>query len=137
MRKFLWICVVLVFMAACQSNTYGKKKPADLISRDTLVMALKDLSLIESHIQDKYVHVGVFKGLMKRSGEQVLKTYRLTPYRFEETMDYYGSHQLMLQSVYTQVLDSLNKEASKMPEDSFRAPDSTGLPNLPGFPGRP
>ena len=137
MRKFLWISGVFVLMTACQSNTYGKKKPADLISRDTLVMVLKDLSLIESHIQDKYVHVGVFKDLMKRSGEQVLKSFHLTPKRFEETMDYYGSHQIMLQSVYTQVLDSLNKEASKIPEDSFRTPDSIGLPNLPGFPGRP
>lgn len=137
MSRLLWISTLALLVVACQSNTYGKKEPEDLIARDTLVMVLKDLSLIESHIQDTYVNVGVFKDLMKRSGEQLLQEYHLTPERFEQTMDYYGSHQLMLQGIYTQVLDSLNKQASTLPEDAFKVQDTNVIPNIPGFPGRP
>jgi len=137
MKFSVLITCIMILLVSCQSETYGKKAPKDLVSRDTMVMVLKELSLIESHIQDTYVHVGVFKDVMIRSGENILKKYNLSPERFEQTMDYYGTRQELLKGVYVQVLDSLNRDASKLPEETFRIPDTSKMSFPPGFPGRP
>jgi hypothetical protein len=125
MSRLLWISTLVLLVVACQSNTYGKKAPEDLIARDTLVMVLKDLSLIESHIQDVYAQNGIYKDIMRRSGDTVLSKYRLTADRLERSLDYYGSRQSDMESIYNQVLDSLNKEASKLPDNSFQIVDSS------------
>jgi hypothetical protein len=137
MKLGVLISFIIILLFSCQSETYSKKAPDDLISRDTMIMVLKELSLIESHIQDKYLHVRVFKEVMIRSGEHILKKYDLSTERFEVTMDYYGTRQERLKEMYVQVLDSLNKEASKLPQDAFRSSDTSNLIFLPGFPGRP
>lgn len=90
----------------------GAPKPANLIPRDTMVMVLKDMTLIESHIQTKYMHVSHFQETMKKSGKLVLDQYNLSHSRYEESMDYYGSRQEQMQSIYAEILDSLNHLAS-------------------------
>jgi len=137
MIKTITVIALFIVLASCQTDTYGKKRPEDLVSRDTLVMVLTELSLIESHIQDTYIHVGVFKDVMKRSGDLILSKYGLTSSRFESTVDYYGTRQEELESIYNQVLDSLNKEASRLPDESFRVPDTSRSLLLQGLPGSP
>lgn len=113
----LIICCVCIF--SCTENNYSVSRPKNLVSRDTFISVLKELSIVESHVQDNYIHVGAYKDLMKKSGEVILKKYRITPERFEQTMDFYGTHQDEMISVYEQVLDSLNKEASRLPQDTL------------------
>lgn len=137
MKLSVLIPCLFILLFSCQSETYSKKAPKDLVSRDTMIMLLKELSLIESHIQDKYAHVGVFKEVMIRSGEHILKKYDLSPERFEHTMDYYGTRQELLKEIYVQVLDSLNKDASKLPEDAFKNSETFKTPFPSRFPGRP
>ena len=133
MRYFLCLHIVLLF-SSCQTDYYGNKRPSDLIPRDTFVLILEELSLVESHVQDTYTHVGVYKDLMKKSGESILDKYHVDPNRFERTMDYYGTRQEELQSIYSQVLDSLNKEASALPEEKSAIQDSSNTPLLMRLP---
>lgn len=108
----LVICFTLFFLvAACSDGMSGISKPNDLIPRDTMVMILKDMSLLESHIQAKYIHVSRFQETMKRSGKKLLDAYGVSHDRFDRSMDYYGSRQEEMQSIYTEILDSLNSEA--------------------------
>jgi hypothetical protein len=108
----LVICFILFFLvAACSDGMSGISKPNDLIPRDTMVMILKDMSLLESHIQAKYTHVSRFQETMKRSGKKLLDTYGVSHDRFDRSMDYYGSRQEEMLSIYTEILDSLNSEA--------------------------
>lgn len=87
----------------------GAPKPNNLIPRDTMVMVLKDMTLMESHIQTKYIHVSHFQETMKKSGKLILDQYHLSHRRYEESMDYYGSRQDQMQSIYAEILDSLNR----------------------------
>jgi hypothetical protein len=80
-------------------------------------MVLKDMTLIESHIQSKYLHVSRFQKTMNMSGKKILDHYSIKHKRFEESMEYYGSRQEEMQSIYAQILDSLNKEASLLSKD--------------------
>lgn len=111
MRSILFLLTLFVF-SSCSDLMEGTPKPDDLIPRDTMVMVLKDMTLIESHIQTKYMHVSHFQKTMKASGKQILDAYHLSHKRYEESMDYYGSRQDQMQSIYVEILDSLNHLAS-------------------------
>jgi hypothetical protein len=94
-------------------------------------MVIRDLTLIESHIQMKYEGVSVFKELMERSGEHVLANYNVSTERFESSIDYYGSRQEMMQQIYSRVLDSLNVMSGK--NGIEKSDTSKNLPAVPGF----
>ncbi|MEN9998074.1 MAG: hypothetical protein RI922_1064 [Bacteroidota bacterium] len=111
MKKVITSCLLLTLLVACTGEMSGISKPNDVIPRDTMVMILKDMSLLESHIQAKYIHVSRFQETMKRSGKKLLDGYHVSHDRFNRSMDYYGSRQEEMQSIYAEILDSLNREA--------------------------
>ncbi len=115
--KYFFILIGICFINSCTNSVEGKAKPENLIPRDTLVMVLKDMTLIESHIQSKYLHVSKFQKTMKLSGKKVLDHYSITHKRFEESMEYYGTRHEEMQSIYSQILDTLNKESSLLSKD--------------------
>lgn len=115
--KILSILLCSVIFIACSSNVDGKAEPDNLIPRDSIVLILKDLIVIEAHVQTKYVHVSQYHKLMTKSGLEVLKKYHVSHDRFESSIDYYGSRQEMMQSIYAEILDSLNRQASMIGRD--------------------
>ena len=132
MRNLILFSFFLLFFASCRDEIAGKSKPDGLVPKDTMVMLLKDLTLLESHVQVKYQQVSVFKETMRASGNEILKRYQMNESRFERSIDYYMSRQTEMQEIYSQVLDSLNRLAGKIVlKDSA---ESTQLkPTLPGF----
>lgn len=138
MRKTgLFILALLFIFSACRDEVAGRVQPDDLIPTDTMVMVLKDLTLIESHIQMKYVQVTTYKETMKKSGQVIMDKYRISRERFEASMDYYGTRQLEMQDIYARVLDSLNLMSGKIvPDQGIKkeqslSPDSAQ--HLPAF----
>lgn len=65
---------------------------------------------------------------MQLSGNRILKKYHISDSRFERSIDYYGSRQEQMQSIYTEILDSLNKDASVYSKD-LKSGDSIFLKN--------
>ena len=115
--KYFFLLLIIFQISSCSDTIKGKPTPENLIPRDSLVMVLKDMTLIESYIQTKYLHVSRFHKTMNMSGKKILNQYSISHKRFEESMEYYGSRQEEMQSIYSQVLDSLNKEASLLRKD--------------------
>jgi hypothetical protein len=117
----------------------GFQQPKDLVPRDTTVMILKEISLVESYVQNKYSHVAVFKELMKNSGNEILKKFHVSRVRFENSIDFYASQQELMRSIYSEVLDSLNVEASKISEEVLKESNSNPVhaPKLFGIPEHP
>lgn len=123
--------LLLLILISCTDNRVLVSEPKNLIPEDTMVLVLRDLTLIESHIQTKYEGVAVFKELMERSGEHVLVKHKVNAVRFENSIDYYGSRQELMQQIYSRVLDSLNVMSGKV---GIEKKDSSGvLPQVPGF----
>jgi hypothetical protein len=135
-QSYLLFLSIFLF-SACKDELSGKDEPKNLIPADTMVLALKDLTLIESHIQMTYLQVSVYKETMKKSGQLVLDKYHLTKDRFEASMDYYGSRQLVMQDIYAKVLDSLNIMSGRIIVDSTELRKQNQLgdtsANLPAF----
>ena len=134
--KLISIFILLLGCFSCTESMNGFQQPKDLVPRDTTVMILKEISLVESYVQNKYSHVAVFKELMKNSGNEILKKFHVSRVRFENSIDFYASQQEIMRSIYSEVLDSLNVEASKISEEVLKESNSNPVhaPKLFGIP---
>lgn len=110
--RFGLFLVGFILLQACSNSNGVISKPDNLIARDTMVMVLKELSLVESYVQTEYVHVSKYQKTMILSGDKILEKYHISRKRLNASMDYYGSHQEEMQAIYTEILDSLNRDVS-------------------------
>jgi hypothetical protein len=113
MKKILGLFGILL-MFSCTDQIGAKPEPSDLIEKEKFVQIIKELSLVESHVQLKYGHVSRFQETMIMSGKAIFKRYKVTPKQFEMSMDYYASHQTQMQEIYAEVLELLNQESGKL-----------------------
>lgn len=128
--RILSIVIVILTVVSCRDEVSLVAKPKALVPEDTMVMLLKDMTVIESHIQMRYGQASVYKELMEKSGKEILQKYSVSEERYESSLEYYGSRQLEMQAIYSRVIDSLNlmsgkisanpeKEKDKLPENSI------------------
>jgi hypothetical protein len=133
--------MTIVILLSCSDGVKGFKEPEDLIPRDTMVMILKDLTLIEAHVQNKFNSVDQYRETMLLSGNNIIEKYSVTRSRLDRSMDYYGSRQEVLAGIYSEILDSLNREATiYSPERSVKNDSVSGVGTAAGRPpvlGRP
>jgi hypothetical protein len=126
-HRWIWAVVFMLFsLSSCSEGMVGISKPADLIPRDSMVSILQQMTLIEAHIQTNYSHVSRFQGIMKNSGEKVLKKFAVSPSRYASSFDYYCSRQKEMQSIYAEVLDSLNRFSGLQEEKMIDSLNSKG-----------
>ena len=108
------IIIFIVFLASCKEGLKSVPKPKNLISKDTMVMVLKDLSVLEAHIKLKYPRINENYKTIEKSGNNILKNYHLDTSRFDASMKYYGSNQAEMQEIYSQIIDSVNREHTEL-----------------------
>lgn len=128
LKHYLLILLSILALFSCSESFSGYPEPKDIIPRDTMVILLKDLTMIEAHVQNKLNSVDQYQRTMILSGNDVLKKYGVSRDRLDRSMDYYGSHQEILSGIYTEILDSLNLEASMFDPAQMTNKDSAALP---------
>lgn len=102
MMKLLYITVLLVLIS-CTDKMDLLPEPANLIPEDKMKSVLKDLVILESHVQQKYVQVNRFYEVMVRSGDSLFADYGYTREQFESSMNYYASNQDKMIEMYTEI----------------------------------
>ena len=110
MIKIFSFLFLIILTNSCSSEIKRKDPPKDLIPKDSMVLILKDLTLIESHIKSKQPIVFYNGEAMKKSGIKVLENYNIDTLRFGNSFDYFGSYQNEIKSIYSAIIDSVNKE---------------------------
>lgn len=137
MRKLIGIICILLIITGCRDEVNSSSAPKDLIHRDTIVQVLCEMMLIESHVKMKYQSVSRYHRLMKKSGDKVLDKFHLKHDRYDRSMSYYGGNKTEMQSIYAEVLDSLNRMSGKLEQRGVRALPLTKDTNnhLPGILG--
>lgn len=123
--------VLICLLASCRDEVKGFDSTDNLVPRDTMVMLIKDMSLLESHVQMKYIQVNRYHKTMKKSGDIILKKYQVSPERYESSLNYYGSHQEEMQSIYSQVLDSLNRMSNQIDAKDTIQQSENGVRKMP------
>lgn len=113
MKGFLGI-MSLIFLMGCSSEIERKPEPKNLIPKSEMIVVIREMVKLESHIQAKYAQVSAYNKVMVQSGDSLLRSYDLTKERFESALDYYGSRQDLMEEIYTQALEDLNKELGEL-----------------------
>lgn len=122
MRFFAFVLVMV--LSGCSSHIQKPDAPDDLIGRDSMVTILRELVVLEAHVELRYQQVQNYQKLMTASGKACLKHFHVTPERFGRSYDYYVSRQQELQSIYSEVLDSLNREVNQLQAEGIRDVDT-------------
>jgi hypothetical protein len=123
--KLVLALIGIVLLAGCAGSIRQPDPPDDLIGRDSMVVVLRELVVLESYLQTRYQSVNRYYKVMTASGKICLKKYHITPDRFERSYNYYVSRQPELQGIYTEVLDSLNREATEIGVKTTKTDDTT------------
>ncbi|MDG1330948.1 MAG: DUF4296 domain-containing protein [Crocinitomicaceae bacterium] len=105
---------LLVLIASCSRTIERVPEPNGLIPKDKMVTVVKDMMILESHIQANYGQVGMYYKVMQRSGDSLLATFNLDRKTYEASIDYYGSRQDEMQEIYTESLEKMNEELGKL-----------------------
>lgn len=117
----------LFLLVACSGDITLPDPPEDLIERDSMVVVMRDLVVIESLVQTRYQNINTFYKVMSASGKKCLAKYHITPERFERSYDYYVTREKELQSIYAEVIDSLNREVSELSVKAAKANDTVAV----------
>lgn len=113
MNKIYFFALLLVCIG-CSSEVKRIAAPDELIPKDTMVMVLKDLMVLESHVKLKFPSVNQHYKIMRKSGDLILKKYHMDSARFDASLDYYGSRQDVMQEINSLILDEVNQEVTKL-----------------------
>jgi len=106
--------LVLLAVCGCSSGIQKPAAPKDVIARDSMVVVLRELVVLEAHAETRYQRVQNYYKMMDATGKACLEKHHISPDRFSRSFDYYASHQEELQSIYTEVMDSINMEVNRL-----------------------
>lgn len=134
-------------LMACSSDD----KPKDLIAEDKMAIALTDIHLLESYVND--LHLGnVDSSLVvyQKMKVDTLKKYGLDSANFNRSLKYYIMNPDLLKDIYTEVKNNLEAKkkkisdleakknkalANKQKTSQKKILDSLKLKAIPGFKG--
>lgn len=108
------LVISLLFLVSCSDGIPRIEEPDDLIPREKMVPLLTELVKLEAYITDEYGNITQYHKVMINSGDSLVKAHGFTKDQLEGSMDYYGSRQDEMQSIYKDVLEALNKELGEL-----------------------
>jgi len=111
----IWrVAIFTLIVTSCTDEIPRVEEPQNLIPREKLVMVLSDLVKLEGHITNLYTQVHRHHKIMTNSGDSLLQVHGFSKDQFDDALAYYGSRQEEMQSIYSEVLDDLNKELGEL-----------------------
>jgi hypothetical protein len=116
MKKVIFYLMIWGGLFSCERREIVIYPPDDLIPVDSFTPVLRDLMVLEAHIQGKYVQLHHYADIMLESADSLFADYGITADRFERSLMFYGQQQDLLDSMYTQIIDTLNLRMAKLPE---------------------
>ena len=115
MKRLFFIALIFI-ISACSEGIKRVEEPENLIPRDKMVNIMQELVKLESHIEATYISVAKYHKVMVNSGDSLLLSFDVTLEEFDQSMEYYGSRQDEMESIYSEALDKLNKELGELQE---------------------
>jgi hypothetical protein len=100
--------ILLLVGASCSVETKEFPAPKDLISKDSMILILHDLSILESYIHQKHIQLERYALLLRKSGDSLLLNFGVDRERYERSMDYYGHHPKLFINIYDSVIYKLD-----------------------------
>jgi len=108
--KIIITFLISAIIFSCSIEINRPSKPAGLIPKDTMILLLKDLSIIETHINQKQPIINFHAISMRKSGLVILDKYNVDTLRFSNSYDYYAGNQKAMEAINSAIIDSVNRE---------------------------
>lgn len=109
-----FILPLLVLLGSCNYGLEKPEVPDDLIEKDKMIILIKEMVKLESHVQQKYSRVDRYYKTMDRSGKELLKANGVKEDQFKRSMEYYSMDQTELNAMYDEALNLLNEELGNL-----------------------
>ena len=106
--------IALLILTSCTHGVPRIDEPDNLIPRDKMVPLLTELVKIEAYVTDQFGNITLHHKVMVNSGDSLLKANGFTKEQFEGSIEYYGSRQEEMMSIYSDVLEELNKDLGEL-----------------------
>lgn len=117
--KLLTYIVFILAMVGCTDHIPPLPKPDNCISKQDMTEVLKEIMLVESHVQIKYIQLPKYYEMMAKTGDSILKSRGFTEEQFKNSLDYYGSKQEEMIEIYNDVISKLQQEKAKLESDTL------------------
>lgn len=102
--------ILLLMLTACNSDIRYPAAPDDLISEEQMVILVRDMTILEAGIQNRYQHVNRYYKTMIKSGDAYLKSKGIDPKRYERSYDYYVTRPEIFQRICTEAMEQITIE---------------------------
>ena len=98
---------VLFFLSSCTLEPRNHPIPDGLIPKDSMILIMKELSVLESYIHQKHVQLERYALLMRMSGDSLLQDFGVNRERYELSMEYYGKNPKEFILIYDAIIEQL------------------------------
>lgn len=109
-----FVIIALLFLGSCSDGIPRIEKPDDVITREKIVPLLTELVKLEAYVTDEFGNIREYHKVMVKTGDSLLKAKGYSLDQFEGSIDYYGSRQEEMMSIYRDVLEELNKDLGEL-----------------------
>lgn len=108
-----YLIIILPILFACAEKSSFEQKPDDLMTEVQMKEVLKEMILIESHLQATQPSIESVQKAMQLNGKEILANHKIGAEQFEKSMEYYSAHQEELSKIYEKIIDELKVEQVK------------------------
>ena len=102
---------------SCNEGIQYPDAPKDLIPREKMIHLLKEISILESGIQDAYPGVNRFHKTMIRSVDSLFKAEGVTSEQYEQSMDYYSARQSEMAKMYDEAIQQMSRDLGNIEDN--------------------
>lgn len=103
------VCTGLVLLLAVLVFSCGKPKaPQNLLPEDKVVNVLSDLYVVEQKVNGLGLKRDTSEQIFAKLKDKVFEKNGITDSSFRVSLDYYVDHSSAIESIYSQLVDSLN-----------------------------
>lgn len=110
-RFVLMLCALFIF--SCASKKEGPV-PADIISKDTMILILTDIHLLESSLNLRIFEDRKLMNARNAIKPKIYKNYGVSKEQFFKSYTYYANKPLLIDSIYTDVISEISKRQAKL-----------------------
>ncbi len=107
MQKYLFVAISIVLFFSC-SLPDANKIPADVLSKEKMEALLYDIHLAEGVIATTPTQADSNTRRALGYYEIIYKKHQVTETQFKQSYDFYTKHPVLLDSVYSRVIEKLS-----------------------------
>jgi hypothetical protein len=111
--KNLALCLILLLIIACKEKKENNNIPKDLVSKDTMVLLLTEMHLLESSLGIRIFEERKIMNTRNAVKAKIYSNYGIGKDQFLKSYDYYSNQPNLIDSIYVEVITEITKRQAQ------------------------